>query len=118
MGTCEAEGSDAGVGCDSRLRSDAGCSPQAGLFCSAVTETCTPDAFVPAGAACGSADGGTQRTVCTLGAGCFSGVCVAPVTLGQACDSSLGPSCARPLRCVGDGGTAGVCLAQDPSVCN
>lgn len=119
-GTCQVSGTDAGVGCDTRLRTDAGCSPQAGLFCSRATETCAAVTVVAVGAPCGSLDGGTQRGVCDLGAVCLgaSPACAAPVGLGQACDSSLGPSCQRPLRCVGDGGTAGTCLAQDPSACN
>lgn len=119
-GTCQASGIVAGAACDSRLRTDAGCSAQAGLFCASSSELCTPVTPVPVGAPCGSLDGGTQRGVCDLGAVCLGAptVCTAPVALGQACDSSLGPTCQRPLRCVGDGGTAGTCVAEDPSVCN
>jgi hypothetical protein len=116
-GACVPDATDAGAACDSRLRTDAGCVARFGLFCSPATEQCTPVTPVAEGLQCGGLDGGVERAVCSLGASCLSGVCVAPVGLGVACDTTLGPLCARPLRCVTDGGSTGSCVALDPSAC-
>jgi hypothetical protein len=56
----------------------------------------------------GGADAGTVRT------------CIAPATEGQACDTSAGPDCMGPARCILTSltATAGTCQLFNPSACN
>lgn len=117
-GTCQPLGTTAGVACDPKKETAPTCALNSGLFCNA-QHVCDAITYVTANAACGSQSSGAAYDYCSSGSSCFSGTCLLDGQLGDACDTSSGPSCAGGLRCVWDGSgpTSGTCAALDPTVC-
>ena len=84
--------------------------------------------LVAAGAGCGGpSTADVVRSSCRAGA-CYTdtgqaaepqtGTCKADVGAGAACDTTLGPACKPPGRCVtGASSSAGTCMTPDPTAC-
>jgi hypothetical protein len=121
-----AAASAVGATCDPTARTAPGCDRSRGLFCNATSKTCTAVTFAANGAACGvGADG--NLIDCTGGV-CYGstigganptmGTCKSDATDGAACDTTNGPGCVAPARCVtGAGSTAGTCTLPDATKC-
>jgi hypothetical protein len=124
MGSCMAAVTTVGGACDPNQQTAPGCDRQAGLFCNAMSKTCTAVTFAAAAAVCGLGSDG-NFTDCTggdcvgytLGANAMPGQCKAKVTEGSACDTTLGPFCLPPAKCVTSNGTAGTCTIPDGNKC-
>jgi hypothetical protein len=82
---------------------------------------CVAAPYVGAGGACG--DVSNKIVLCNGASICFGasgttpGTCKAIALEGQACDTSAGPSCMAPARCVTTASTAGTCQLPDPATC-
>lgn len=79
---------------------------------------CTARQYAKAGEVCGKLAGGTT-IFCGGAATCSDrdgmsemGRCIPPAEDGRACDTSIGPGCLPPARCV-----SGVCSIPDVAVC-
>ena len=125
-GTCMAAGAMPGVACDPLVRTGAGCDRSLGLWCNATSKTCTAITFAANAAACGVGTDG-NLTDCTGGT-CFGsvngganptmGTCKADAADGAACDTTNGPDCINPARCVTpSGSTAGTCALSGSTTC-
>ncbi len=123
-GTCVPLATTVGASCD---LADGGtrCDGRQGLYCNVPEgRVCDRVADATATFACGTIDGGVID--CTAGAFCQrpgtsrSGICVAPAAEGGPCDTSSGPGCSSPARCVlsSAGATTGTCVTTNPTVCN
>jgi hypothetical protein len=125
-GTCQAAAEAAGATCGAGTP---GCSGVFGLYCGGLTgaKTCMPVTYVRDGMPCGpQADG--SRAECQSGT-CYvvtsgpapsgqTSACGAAASDGAACDTSLGPPCLVPARCVTNGtGTTGICTVPDGQAC-
>ena len=122
MGTCMPQGTTVGASCDARQMTGPNCSPAAGLTCGTTTNQCAIQPLVAAGQPCGVTNG--LFVGCLAGASCkratgsATGTCVAPAADGAACDSTNGPSCTTPAKCVISGtGTAGTCQLLGSQAC-
>jgi hypothetical protein len=125
MGTCMASVTTAGATCDPTQVMGPGCERTNGLFCNTMTKLCTAVAYAADGAACGIGTDG-NFTDCAAGE-CFGyttgrtpmpGVCKADAKEGAACDTTNGPNCLPPARCVtAAGSTAGTCTVPDATKC-
>src|SRR5207248_11208761 len=123
-GTCMPAVATVGGACDPNQQSAPGCERQAGLFCNAMSKSCTAVAYATAGATCGLGSDG-NFTDCsagdclgyTLGANAMPGTCKAKVKEGAACDTVLGPFCLPPGKCVTSSGSAGTCTIPDGNKC-
>jgi len=123
-GTCLALATTQGAACDPN---DGGprCDGRLGLYCN-VPEGRICDRIVNAAPTqeCGTVDGGVIDCIaggfCQRLDGGRSGTCIAPVGNGLDCDTTDGPTCAVPARCVLSivGGTSGTCQTTNPAVCN
>lgn len=125
-GTCMAAGNTVGAACDPTSRTAPGCDRSIGLFCNATSKTCTAVTFAANGAACGVGSDGNLID-CIAGV-CYGsviggtmpmmGTCKANAADGAACDTTNGPGCIAPARCVtASGSTAGTCTLSDASKC-
>ncbi len=124
-GSCMADGTTAGAACDPTARTGAGCERAIGLFCNTMSKTCTTVTYAADGAACGEGTDG-NLTDCA-GGNCYGstngamptmGTCKANAADGAACDTSAGPDCLAPARCVtASGSTAGTCMLANASQC-
>ncbi len=122
-GTCVADATMVGQACDNRRQTGPACDVNQGLFC-ASTKMCIAVNYVNAGTACGAQNMGMSDNICTGGAACYSpgtgmpSMCLAFALEGGACDTSVGPGCMTPARCVvSGGGTSGTCALPDASTC-
>jgi hypothetical protein len=124
MGTCQVQGSAAGAVCDTSVKTKPNCST--GFDCipamaGATLGMCKASTLVTTGATCGSIGSNPITGVadCTLGSRCYNHVCVAPAVEQGACNTSMGPPCLTPAKCVpsADGGTAGTCIVPDATRC-
>lgn len=129
-GTCEPALGTSGTTCGSK-NMGLGCDGSMGLWCMGHTgseATCGSVIYAGDGVPCGYVPGGVAE--CTRGT-CYSsggpyftftgatttGVCKAYASDGAACDTSSGPGCLSPARCVTAGGaTAGTCIVPTASV--
>jgi hypothetical protein len=124
MGSCMPAVTMAGGKCDPNQQTGPGCERQQGLFCNAMSKTCTAVVYAAGGAVCGLGSDG-NFTDCsagdcigyTLGANPMPGQCKAKVNEGSACDTSVGPFCMPPAKCITTNGTAGTCALADGNKC-
>jgi hypothetical protein len=125
-GMCMPAGTAVGTACDPTSRTAPGCDRSVGLFCNATSKTCTAVTFAANGAACGVGSDGNLID-CTAGV-CYGsviggampmmGTCKADAADGAACDTTNGPGCISPARCVtASGSTAGTCQLSDATKC-
>jgi hypothetical protein len=117
-GTCMPSAESEGAPCDPQRHSLPGCDFNAGLYCNTMTATCTAIVYVQAGERCGGIAGDDH--VCVGGATCRGtpGTCVPDAGDGEPCDTTAGPTCMSPARCITDGvSTSGTCQLPDPDVC-
>jgi hypothetical protein len=125
-GTCEMAGATVGTACGTGTPQ---CAGPLGLACSGPngSKTCMMITYGADGAACGPSTADVVRALCTAG-GCYTatgqaseadpGTCKADVDPGSACDTTVGPACKPPGRCVVvPNSTAGTCMTPDPSIC-
>ena len=106
---------DGGTRCDSRL----------GLYCNVPEgRVCDRVATAAATFACGNIDGGvidcTAGAFCQRGSGTREGICVAPAGEDAGCDTTRGPTCSTPARCVLNSAatSTGTCITTNPAACN
>jgi|HubBroStandDraft_5_1064220.scaffolds.fasta_scaffold121427_1 hypothetical protein len=116
-GSCQPQIATLGGACDETRKTRATCSDDAGLTCNTNTNQCVAQPLVAAGQPCGAING--VDTECTAGATCnaATGKCVAPAADGAACDTSKGPGCLDPARCIPTTGTAGTCKLPGSQAC-
>lgn len=122
-GICQPAGASVGAACRAGSVNEPACDKALYLTCERKTRQCAADLFAAPGAACGESDAGT--TDCTSGSLCAppgdkTGTCLATAAEGAACDTTNGPTCLAPARCIGtsvDGGVTGTCTLADPSTC-
>jgi len=125
MGACQPAGTTVGAACGGTM---AGCDNTIGLYCAGATgaKTCAAITFADDGKACGLMSDGT-RVACRAGE-CYTatgvagngdmGTCKADVDAPKACDTTLGPRCLSPARCVtSGGGSAGSCIVPTGTMC-
>jgi hypothetical protein len=134
-GTCQTQGATVAAACDATRKTAANCDTNLGLACIPTAKgsgvgTCQTITLVAAGATCGDIGAApitgvadcTSGGLCQKAAGATSGTCVAAAADGAACDndSSVGPPCLTPAKCVvpsGSQGTAGTCMVPDAASC-
>jgi hypothetical protein len=142
-GTCAAPIAMVGAACDPNKATGPGCDLTQGLYCSPATKHCVAVTFASDGQACGevsgglvicqagtciipsaSADGGVDAGIDDGGAegGTTTpkeGTCKALVLENQPCDTTGGPFCMGPAKCVyaSDASTMGTCTLLDPTAC-
>jgi hypothetical protein len=142
-GTCQPAASTVGATCDPNEATGAGCDATLELSCDPTTNMCVQNTVVPASATCGQVSGGIAKcsasgtcVVPTSDAGAedagaadagtadagtapITGTCLAAAANGSACDTSSGPSCVPPAKCVtvSDASTAGTCQAPSAANC-
>jgi len=124
-GTCELALQTVGATCGSK-NMGLNCDDTIGLWC--LNSACGSVTYAGDGMPCGYVAGGVAE--CTSGT-CYSsggpyftytgatrtGTCKAFAADGAACDTSSGPGCRGPSRCVTSGGaTAGTCIVPTPSL--
>ena len=124
MGVCMAAVATVGGACDPNQQMSASCERAQGLFCNAMSKTCTVMTYGHDGDVCGVGSDG--NFVDCLAGDCVGfvgganptpGQCKAKVTEGSACDTQLGPFCLTPSKCVTTNGTAGTCALPDGNAC-
>ncbi len=135
MGTCKAQVTTAGGACDLDRKTMANCFFDGGLYCIPTAKgsgvgTCQAVTVVDAGMACGPVGAMpiTGFADCHAGATCIKptgsavGTCTAPAANGAACDNDTtkGPPCLAPARCVpgSSTSTAGTCTVPDATMCH
>ena len=122
-GRCQATGANVGVACDQKQVTGPGCDEEAGLACDGTTSTCIDLAYAAAGQLCGNVSGTVVAcdgaSECFGASGTTTGTCEALARDGSACDTSAGPGCMSPARCVAGGGavTAGTCVLPSSRAC-
>jgi hypothetical protein len=82
------------------------CDGQQGVYCDAMSMTCTPYTIPMNGQPC------SATAICFGGAACNAGSCVAASTDGSSCDTMSGIGCVSPDSC-----TAGTCTIFTASQC-
>jgi hypothetical protein len=104
------------------------CDPTLGLAClgGAGAKTCTAIQYVGDGMPCGllsassfvGCSNGTCYTATGVATGADQGTCKANATDGAGCDTTVGPVCLTPARCVTTGAsTSGTCTVPDGHTC-
>jgi len=122
MGNCQPAVATEGASCVPGATTGPGCDPVQGLYC-ASNKTCQPIAYVGDAMPCGLLSDGSfaacaANGTCIIPTGMKAGVCKGAAADGAACDTSAGPNCLQPARCVtGGNGTAGTCQVPDASKC-
>ena len=134
-GTCQSQGNTLGAACDRSRKTEANCDAEFGLTCvptaaGSSVGTCQAITLVGAGQTCGVLGSApiTGEALCNAGGLCAkvntsdaTGTCVAAAADGAACDSdtSVGPPCLPPAKCVAitAGTTAGTCIVPDATKC-
>ncbi len=121
-GTCRAAMAKAGDACDSTLEAASGCDANLGLDCDSTSQKCVAISLAEDGQPCGTVSGVTVG--CAAGGRCFivdgsgTGTCKAAAKDGAACDTTNGPGCLLPARCVTKGAsTAGTCQLDSAKAC-
>jgi hypothetical protein len=117
MGTCQTQGTMAGTTCDTKDQTAPTCDATLGFACNAMTKKCDAIVYADPGKPCGTMMDGSHvecsgSGLCSIPAMMTIGTCIAPATDGAACDTSTGPPCLSPARCIltgGDMGTSGTC---------
>jgi hypothetical protein len=122
LGTCRPLASTVGASC-SLADGGSRCDARTGLYCNAVEgRVCELAATASANQECGNIDGGavdcTANSFCQRTSGSSTGTCIPPAVDGTACDTSNGPVCATPSRCVLSSATTGICQTTNPATCN
>lgn len=125
-GTCQAPVAVAGMPCGGTMP---GCDTRMGLYCvgPAGAKTCLAATYVGDSLPCGALSA-TSYAVCLAGS-CYTatgvasatdmGTCKADAADGVACDTTLGPGCLSPARCVLTGvGTTGICTPPTGATCS
>ena len=123
MGSCMPAIEQLGAACDPQHAIAADCDAAAGLECDMTSLKCVMVPFADPGAPCGTI--GSTVTRCSGGATCNipgttgAGTCLAPAVDGGSCDSTDGPDCLPPARCVptASGSTAGTCQLPGSQRC-
>lgn len=114
-GKCVSAGK-AGQSCDPEGKTAVSCDFLQGVFCNPSTKVCQEYAKSSAGQPCGVVSGEfkicTGGSKCIVPSGAMQGTCMAPAIDGGACDTTKGPDCVAPAKCIG-----GVCKLPDPSLC-
>ncbi len=119
-GTCDVAATTAGTTCDPNRKTAPDCDASSGLGCDAATLKCIAATYVANGQACDNkllqCPGGGR---CVFASGAATGTCHIAATEGEPCDTSAGPPCLSPARCVwaDAAGTAGTCRLPDPVSC-
>jgi hypothetical protein len=144
-GTCTAPVAMVGAACDPNKATGPGCDLTQGLYCKPVMKQCAAVTFATDGQPCGEVSGALvicQAGSCIIppaGSGSDGGIdaglddggaeggttaprqgtCKAFAMDGQSCDTSGGPLCMNPARCVyaSDASATGTCTLPDPSAC-
>lgn len=122
-GTCQTAVSTVGAACDPRRETGPGCAAWARLTCDATSRTCVDEPLAQPGQPCGVIGGvvtGCAGAATCIGAsGMTPGSCKALALEGQPCDTTAGPACMSPARCITGGGTAtaGTCQLPDATTC-
>jgi hypothetical protein len=142
-GACTAPVAMVGATCDPNKLTGPGCDNTLGLYCSPATKQCVAVTFATDGQPCGEVSGGLvicQAGTCIIPAASDDGgldaslddggaeggttatkqgTCKAFAMENQACDTSGGPFCMGPAKCIyaSDASTAGTCTLLDPSAC-
>jgi len=134
-GTCQPQASTVGAACDRSRKTAANCDFEFGLTCIPTAAgsgvgTCQAMSLVAAGHTCGIMGSApvTGEAVCNAGGQCVkvnttddTGTCVAAARDEAACnsDSTIGPPCLPPAKCVSPtaGSTAGTCVVPDATQC-
>jgi hypothetical protein len=122
-GRCELEVTTLGGSCDFTRRNLPSCNIDVGLTCSHATNKCVMQPIVAAGKTCGQVN--SIDTACIGGTHCFiprnqtSGKCVADAPEGMACNTSAGPDCFFPARCMWSTATGptGTCQLPGTTSC-
>ena len=129
-GTCVVGAETLSAACD--RTSGPQCDEVQGLYCSFTPKqtagTCVKFLKATAGGACGFTAGsgttGSSYTICTgasqcvVQAGANGGSCVGNALEGKPCDTTNGPACLSPARCItAPGLTSGTCQLPDPTQC-
>jgi hypothetical protein len=121
-GTCKQKGQTVGAACDPKSVTAPICDANQGLFCNNMTNQCAAQTYGNDGQTCGNT--GTADVVCNAGGSCINpgsgsgAACVAAADAGASCDTAMGPPCLAPARCVvSPGGTSGMCMTLDGSMC-
>lgn len=120
--TCTASIDTLGADCGGTL---GGCDGTKGLTCTA--KKCVAIAYAGDGVPCGNFTGGGFGS-CGAGGECYTstgiaqlgemGICKKAAADGLPCDTTLGPPCLAPARCVlTAGGSTGICTVADGKVC-
>lgn len=129
MGTCQSLGMTVGAACNDLNIAMPTCDANQGLFCNGMSQ-CAMATVAMAGQACGPMSMRATDSVCTAGGFCPAAatgtttrMCLAAASDGQPCDSTLGPPCLAPSRCIvtatgADAGTAGTCMVLNPTACH
>jgi hypothetical protein len=110
-GTCQASVATLGAACDRNSIGAPRCDGALSLYCDG-TGHCASVTFAAAGSPCGAADGGTSDVLCTNGAACVSGSCVASLAPGDSC-TGMSPYCGFNTNCV-----AGTCQYTNAANCH
>jgi hypothetical protein len=136
-GSCQATVATVGATCDPKRATAASCDPTLELTCDPTTKMCVQNTVVDAGATCGAVGGGEAKCAasgtCVIptadagaddagsdaGAAQTTGTCLAAAATGSPCDTSAGPACIAPAKCVtaSDASTAGTCQVANPATC-
>jgi hypothetical protein len=128
-GTCTAFATMVGATCNVTDVGMATCDAYQGLFCNNMNQ-CAMSTAAMVGQACGPMMMRMSDAVCQGAAYCQPAAmaggmrtCAAASMDGQPCDTSSGPDCFPPSRCVlgavgADAGTSGTCRAFDPAACH
>lgn len=121
QGACTADATTVGAACDPKSETAPDCDKAKGLYCDKTTKKCAQAAVAQPGSPCGAV--GDLGTICTGGSVCIvpsgtkTGTCTPLAKDGAACDTTLGPTCLAPARCVITSGTAGTCQLPDATKC-
>jgi hypothetical protein len=126
-GTCEVALGTAGAACGGGTVP--ACNGSLGLSCvgASGSKTCVTISYVGDGMPCGNLSNtafaqckaGTCYTSTGAATGNEMGTCKLDAIEGASCDTTLGPSCMTPARCVvmSDGGTSGLCAVPTGTTC-
>jgi len=117
---------DGGQACDTSGKIGPGCNDNLGLVCQKIGDggMCALKELADAGQPCGTlSDSGVatnclDRGTCEKAADSGVGTCLAAAATGADCDTSAGPDCQLPGRCIiSGGGTSGTCQLLSSAVC-
>ena len=119
-GRCELEVTTLGGTCDFTRRNLPSCNADLGLTCSHATNKCVMQPIVAVGKTCGQVN--SVDTACIGGTHCFipqnqtSGKCVGDAAEGMPCNTSVGPDCFFPARCIWATATGPAGTCQLPGI--